>query len=127
MCALRVLFVDDEADFRETIIKRMQKRRAQTEGRILVDRGDLGQLRSLELLGHHVTPSMIRRINLQYGFGPLLYVGAIGVAGLSAVASMILDVAFAVFFTLPAFTISDAGVARRHDVSADEDAGFASG
>jgi DNA-binding NtrC family response regulator len=32
MCALRVLFVDDEADFRETIIKRMLKRRIDALG-----------------------------------------------------------------------------------------------
>ena len=32
MSALRVLFVDDEADFRETIVKRMQKRRIDALG-----------------------------------------------------------------------------------------------
>ena len=32
MGALRVVFVDDEADFRETIIKRMQKRRIDAIG-----------------------------------------------------------------------------------------------
>jgi len=32
MGALRVLFVDDEADFRETIVKRMQKRRIDALG-----------------------------------------------------------------------------------------------
>lgn len=83
--------------------------------------------RHRRLLDHHVAPSTIRRINLQYGFGPLLYVAAIMVAALSALASIILDVAFAVFFALPAFTISDAVPAQPHDASADEDAGFASG
>lgn len=32
MSSLRVLFVDDEADFRETIVKRMQKRRIDALG-----------------------------------------------------------------------------------------------
>lgn len=83
--------------------------------------------RGRRLLDHHVTPPMIRRINLQYGFGPLLYVAAIMVTAISALASLLLDVAFAAFFALPAFTISDAGVATPRDRSSEEDAGFASG
>ena len=83
--------------------------------------------RRRRLLDHHVTQPMIRRINVQYGFGPLLYVAAIAVAAISALTSVVLDVAFAAFFALPAFTISDAGIAKLHDVSSDEDAGFASG
>lgn len=84
--------------------------------------------RHRRILDRHVTPPMIQRINVQYGFGPLLYVvAAIAVAAISALTSIILDVAFAAFFALPAFTISDAGIAKLRDVSSDEDAGFASG
>jgi len=70
------------------------------------------------LLDRHVTPAMIHRINLQYGFGPLLYLVSFGVAFVSALASMTLNCVMAVFFGLPAFTLADA---REHQTSDDAD------
>lgn len=75
--------------------------------------------RGRRLVDHHITPGMVRQINLQYGFGPVLYVVAIVAATYSALGSMFLDVAFAVFFALPAFTVSDARRAGRTATSAD--------
>jgi uncharacterized membrane protein len=60
------------------------------------------------LLDRHVTPAMIHRINLQYGFGPVLYLMSFAVAFVSGLASVIIDCAVAVFFALPAFTFADA-------------------
>ena len=59
------------------------------------------------LLDRHITPATIQRINLQYGFGPLLYLASFGVALGSALASMILNCALAAFFALPAFALPD--------------------
>lgn len=77
--------------------------------------------RRRRLVDHHISPAMVRRINLQYGFGPLLYVLALLAATYSAVGSILLDVAFAVFFALPAFTVSDAQPAGRAASSAHGD------
>jgi len=65
--------------------------------------------RHRRLLDRHVTPAMVHRINLQYGFGPLFYLAtfAVAVAG-GALASMLLNCVLAVFFALPAFTLADA-------------------
>lgn len=61
------------------------------------------------LVDRHLTPPMIRRINLQYGFGPVLYLASLFLALESSLASVLLDAAFAAFFALPAFTFTDAG------------------
>lgn len=52
---------------------------------------------------------------MQYGFGPVLYLVSLAIAFVSALASVILDVAFAVFFALPAFSVADAGRAIDDD------------
>jgi uncharacterized membrane protein len=65
--------------------------------------------RRRRLVDHHIAALAVRRINLQYGFGPLLYLASLLIAFVSALASVILDVAFAAFFALPAFTVADAG------------------
>jgi len=65
--------------------------------------------RRRRLVDHHISTPAVRRINVQYGFGPLLYVVSLSIAFASALASVILDVAFAAFFALPAFAVADAG------------------
>ena len=44
----------------------------------------------------------IRRINLQFGFGPVAYLVSLGIAFVSVWASVATDLAFAAFFALPA-------------------------
>ena len=70
------------------------------------------------LVDHHITAQAVHRINLQYGFGPLLYLVSLSMAFASAVASVILDVALAAFFALPAFAVPDAGRAPDADEAA---------
>lgn len=62
-----------------------------------------------QLVDHHLTAPAVRRINLQYGFGPILYFASLLIAFSSALTSLVLDVGLAAFFALPAFTIADAG------------------
>lgn len=76
------------------------------------------------LLARQISPATILRINLQYGFGPLLYLVSFGVAFGSALGSMILNCALAAFFALPAFALPDA-VPGSSQV--DDDASPASG
>jgi len=65
--------------------------------------------RRRRLVDHHLARPTVRRINLQYGFGPVLYMASLFVASASALASVLLDIVFAVFYALPAFTVPDAG------------------
>ena len=65
--------------------------------------------RRRRLVDHHISAPAVHRINVQYGFGPILYLVSLSVAFASALASVILDVAFAAFFALPAFLVADAG------------------
>jgi len=64
--------------------------------------------RRRRLVDHHITAPAVHRINVQYGFGPVLYFVSLSIAFASALASVILDVAFAAFFALPAFSVADA-------------------
>ena len=66
--------------------------------------------RRRRLVDHHITAPAVRRISVQYGFGPLLYLVSLAIASASALTSVILDVAFAAFFALPAFAVADAGL-----------------
>ena len=63
--------------------------------------------RRLRLLDRSVDPKTIRRINLQYGFGPLAYLISMGVAFVHVWASLTADIAFAAFFALPALDWGD--------------------
>ena len=65
--------------------------------------------RRKRLVDLHIKAPAVRRINLQYRFGPLLYLVSLFVAFASALASVVLDVAFTAFFALPAFAVADAG------------------
>ena len=65
--------------------------------------------RRRRLVDHHITAPAVRRINLQYGFGPILYFASLLIAFASALTSLVLDVVFAAFFALPAFSVADAG------------------
>jgi uncharacterized membrane protein len=74
--------------------------------------------RRRRLIDHHITAQAVHRINLQYGFGPVLALVSLSIAFASAVASVILDVAFAAFFALPAFAVADAGRTAEVDEAA---------
>ena len=58
--------------------------------------------RSHRLLDRSVDARAIRRINLQYGFGPGLYLVSFALAWASVWASLAANVIFAAFFALPA-------------------------
>jgi uncharacterized membrane protein len=59
------------------------------------------------LLDRLVDGRAIRRINLQYGFGPVLYVVSFALAFASVWASLAANVVFAAFFALPALDWSE--------------------
>ena len=63
--------------------------------------------RRLRLLDRAVDRRTIRRINLQYGFGPLAYLMSTGIAFANVWASLAANVAFAAFFALPALDWGD--------------------
>jgi len=65
------------------------------------------------LLDQHVSAKVIRTINRQYGFGPLLYLATAVAALFTAVGSVVANAALAAFFALPAFTLADS--VRRAD------------
>ena len=83
--------------------------------------------RRRRLVDQHLTSTMVHRINVQYGFGPVLYLVSLCIAFASALASIILDIAFAAFFALPAFTVADAGKNERSGVGVGGRAGSAAG
>lgn len=53
------------------------------------------------LMAKDVNPEAVAAISQQYLFGPVLYLGAFGVAWISAPASIALNFIFALFFALP--------------------------
>lgn len=53
------------------------------------------------LLSKSANPQMIRNINQQYRFGPLLYIIDFGLSFVHVVASLLLCIALAIFFALP--------------------------
>jgi uncharacterized membrane protein len=59
------------------------------------------------LLDRSVDSRTIRRINRQYGFGPVLYLVSMALALASVWASLAANVVFAVFFALPALAWSE--------------------
>ena len=63
------------------------------------------------LLDRSVDGRAIRRISLQYGFGPVLYFVSLALAFASVWASLAANVVFAVFFALPALAWSEADTA----------------
>jgi uncharacterized membrane protein len=63
--------------------------------------------RRLRLLDRSVDRRTIRRINLQYGFGPLAYLLSMGIAFIHVWASLAADIALAAFFALPALDWED--------------------
>jgi uncharacterized membrane protein len=59
---------------------------------------------SHHLLGHEVDRASAERISRQYAGGPVLYLICFGLAWLSVTASLVLNLALAIFFALPPAT-----------------------
>jgi uncharacterized membrane protein len=71
--------------------------------------------RRLRLLDRSVDRRTIRRINLQYGFGPLAYLISSGIAFVNVWASLAANILFAAFFALPAFDWDDRAAPSNDD------------
>jgi hypothetical protein len=56
---------------------------------------------SHHLLGHEVTPASAAKISRQYAGGPVLYLICFGLAWVSVTASLVLNLALAIFYALP--------------------------
>ena len=56
---------------------------------------------SHHLLGHEVSAASAEKISRQYAGGPVLYLICFGLAWLSVTASLVLNLALAIFFALP--------------------------
>ena len=56
---------------------------------------------SHDLLGHEVDRASADKISKQYAGGPFLYLACVGLAWFSVTASLVLNVALAIFFALP--------------------------
>lgn len=56
---------------------------------------------SHELLGHEVNRASAEKLSRQYAGGPFLYLTCMGIAWFSVTASLVLNVALALFFALP--------------------------
>ncbi len=54
-----------------------------------------------ELLDPGLSPRTIRTLHRQYGFGPVLYLGTFGLSFFSALGSVVVNAALAIFFALP--------------------------